>query len=94
VALCSNVGNHVDRDWAQAVADLQAIGELGRANGIRIAFEPICYGSWINTYAKGWEPAHDETTVMLVWCLMPLTSCCPRAHWSRSTGSPGHKIFF
>lgn len=59
LVLCSNISDDVDRDWARAVADLQAIGELGRANGIRIAFEPICYGSWINTYIKGWELVRD-----------------------------------
>ncbi len=59
LVLCSNVSEDVDRDWARAVADLQAIGELGRANGVRIAFEPICYGSWINTYIKGWELVRD-----------------------------------
>lgn len=59
LVLCSNVNDDVDRDWARAVADLQAIGELGRASGVRIAFEPICYGSWINTYIKGWELVRD-----------------------------------
>jgi 4-hydroxyphenylpyruvate dioxygenase len=59
LVLCSNVGDDIDRDRARAVADLQAIGELGRANSIRIAFEPICYGSWINTYIKGWELVRD-----------------------------------
>jgi len=59
LVLCSNVNDAIDRDWALAVADLQAIGELGRTNGVRIAFEPICYGSWINTYIKGWELVRD-----------------------------------
>jgi 4-hydroxyphenylpyruvate dioxygenase len=59
LVLCSNVGDDVDRDWARAFADLQAIGELGRVHGVRIAFEPICYGSWINTYIKGWELVRD-----------------------------------
>ncbi len=59
LVLCSNINDDIDRDWAQAVADLQAIGKLGRSNGVRIAFEPICYGSWINTYIKGWELVRD-----------------------------------
>jgi 4-hydroxyphenylpyruvate dioxygenase len=59
LVLCSNVNDDIDRDWARAVGDLQAIGELGRASGVRIAFEPICYGSWINTYVKGWELVRD-----------------------------------
>ena len=59
LVLCSNVGEDIDRDWARAVADLQAIGELGRAGGVRIAFEPICYGHWINSYVKGSELVRD-----------------------------------
>ena len=59
LVLCSNVSDEVERDWARAVADLQAIGELARASGVRIAFEPICYGHWINTYVKGWELVRD-----------------------------------
>lgn len=59
LVLCSNVRDDIDRDWAKAVADLQAIGDLAAANAVRIAFEPICYGGWINTYVKGWELVRD-----------------------------------
>ena len=55
LVLCSNVNDDVEQDWARAVADLREIGELAKARNVRIAFEPICYGRWINTYLKGWE---------------------------------------
>jgi 4-hydroxyphenylpyruvate dioxygenase len=59
LVLCSNVADDVDRIWAQAVEDVRALGELGKARNIRIAFEPICYGRWINTYVAGWELVRD-----------------------------------
>ncbi len=69
LVLCSNVDPDVEQDWARAIADVRAIGELARARNVRIAFEPICYGSWINTYVKGWElvreVAHSHVGLVL-----------------------------
>lgn len=59
LVLCSNVSNDVEQDWAQAVADVREIGELAKARNVRIAFEPICYGRWINNYITGWELVRD-----------------------------------
>jgi 4-hydroxyphenylpyruvate dioxygenase len=59
LVLCSNVNEDVDQNWAQAVADVREIGELARSRGARIAFEPICYGRWINNYITGWELVRD-----------------------------------
>jgi 4-hydroxyphenylpyruvate dioxygenase len=59
LVLCSNVNSDVDQNWQQAVKDVRELGEIGKARGIKIAFEPICYGPWINNYITGWELVRD-----------------------------------
>lgn len=59
IVQCSNINAEVDRDWGKAVADLQRLGELARSKGVRVAFEPMSQGEWINTYQLGWELVRD-----------------------------------
>jgi len=56
---CSNIGNAVDRTWSRAVEDLRNLGELAKSKGMRIAFEPMSQGQWINTWQLGWEMVKD-----------------------------------
>jgi len=56
---CSNIGNEVDRTWSCAVEDLRNLGELAKSRGMRIAFEPMSQGQWINTWQLGWEMVKD-----------------------------------
>jgi sugar phosphate isomerase/epimerase len=93
LVLCSNVGDDIDRDWAKAVADLQTIGELGRAGGVRIAFEPICYGSWINTYVKGWELVRDADHPQVGLVLDAAHIFLPETPLEGIERIPGDKIF-
>ena len=93
LVLCSNVGNDIDRDWTKAVADLQAIGELARASGVRIAFEPICYGSWINTYVKGWELVRDADHPQVGLVLDAAHIFLPETPLEPIERIPGDKIF-
>jgi sugar phosphate isomerase/epimerase len=56
---CSNINPDVDRDWSRAVEDLRKLGELAGARGMRIAFEPLSQGQWINTWQLGWKMVKD-----------------------------------
>ena len=56
---CSNIGTEVNRDWKLAVADLRQLGDVARAKGMRIAFEPMSQGQWINTWQLGWQMVRD-----------------------------------
>jgi 4-hydroxyphenylpyruvate dioxygenase len=47
------------RDWGTAVAALRELGELGRSEGVRIAYEPMCYSEWINDYRTAWKLIRD-----------------------------------
>jgi 4-hydroxyphenylpyruvate dioxygenase len=93
LVLCSNIGADVDRDWTQAVSDLQAIGELARSNGVRIAFEPICYGGWINTYVKGWELVRDADHSHVGLVLDAAHIFLPETPLEPIERIPGDKIF-
>lgn len=59
LVLCSNVADDVEQNWAQAVADVAELGDLAKSRDVRIAFEPISYGRWINNYITGWELVRD-----------------------------------
>ena len=59
VVQCSNIGNEVDRNWPLAVEDLQKLGDLAKSRGMRIAFEPMSQGEWINTWQLGWQMVKD-----------------------------------
>lgn len=55
----SNIGTEVDQDWSRAVEEFQALGELARSRDVRVAFEPLSQGPWINTWSKGWDLIRD-----------------------------------
>jgi 4-hydroxyphenylpyruvate dioxygenase len=59
IVQCSNINPDLDRDWGRAVADLQRLGELARGKNVRVAFEPMSQGEWINTYELGWALVRD-----------------------------------
>jgi sugar phosphate isomerase/epimerase len=50
-----STGAPVNRDWKAAVAALRALGELGKSQGVRIAYEPMCYSEWISDYREAWK---------------------------------------
>jgi len=56
---CSNISNEVDRNWSLAVEDLRKLGDLANSRGMRIAFEPMSQGEWINTWQLGWQMVRD-----------------------------------
>jgi 4-hydroxyphenylpyruvate dioxygenase len=56
---CSNISAEVDRDWVRAVRDLRKLGDLAKSQGMRIAFEPMSQGQWINTWQLGWQMVQD-----------------------------------
>jgi 4-hydroxyphenylpyruvate dioxygenase len=56
---CSNIGQEVDRNWSLAVEDLRKLGDLAKSKDMRIAFEPMSQGEWINTWQLGWRMVKD-----------------------------------
>lgn len=93
LVLCSNVNDGLDRDWARAVADLQAIGELAQSRCARIAFEPICYGGWINNYITGWDLVRDADHPNVGMVLDAAHIFLPGTPLDKIATIPGDKIF-
>jgi 4-hydroxyphenylpyruvate dioxygenase len=69
LSLPSNSGSDSSGDREKIVADLARLGDLARSRGMRIAFEPICWGRWISDYRDGWavvrEVNHPNVGLML-----------------------------
>lgn len=42
-------------DWKGAVAAIRELGDLAKAEGVRIGYEPMCFSEWINDYRLGWK---------------------------------------
>lgn len=93
LVLCSNVNDDVDRDWGRAVDDIRQIGELARAQEVRVAFEPICYGTWINNYITGWELVRDADHPQVGLVLDAAHIFLPETPLEPIESIPGHKIF-
>lgn len=93
LVLCSNVNEGLDRDWGRAVSDIQAIGDLARSRGARIAFEPICYGNWINNYITGWQLVRDAGHPNIGMVLDAAHIFLPETPLDELDKIPGDKIF-
>lgn len=93
LVLCSNVNDGLDRDWARAVADIQAIGDLAQSRGARIAFEPICYGGWINNCVTGWELVRDAAHPNVGMVLDAAHIFLPETPLDKIGTIPGDRIF-
>ena len=69
LALPSNSGLDSSGDRQRIAADLGRLGDLARSRGMRVAFEPICWGRWISDYRQGWavlqELNHPNVGLML-----------------------------
>lgn len=53
-SLPSNSGVECSDDADRIAADLVKLGNLARSRGMRVAFEPICWGRHIRDYRDGW----------------------------------------
>lgn len=93
LVLCSNVNDGLDRDWGRAVADIRAIGDLAQSRGVRIAFEPICYGTWINNYITGWQLVRDAGHPNVGMVLDAAHILLPETPLDKIGTIPGDRIF-
>lgn len=53
--VCSNVSAHALGGVDRAAADLQELGELGRAAGIRVGYEALAWGRHVSDHRDAWE---------------------------------------
>lgn len=55
LVLCSNIAPDSSPDRGRIIDDLRQLGELAAPYGVRVAWEPICWGRWIKDYREAWE---------------------------------------
>lgn len=55
LVLCSNIAPDSSPDKGRIADDLRMLGELAEPYGVRVAWEPICWGRWIKDYRDAWE---------------------------------------
>jgi 4-hydroxyphenylpyruvate dioxygenase len=93
LALPSNSALDCSGDQERIIADLAVLGDLARSRGMRIAFEPICWGTWISDYRKAWtvlrQLDHPNVGLMLD-SFHAFVSNIPLTHIA---DIPGDKIF-
>ncbi|MCR5879295.1 sugar phosphate isomerase/epimerase [Phenylobacterium sp. J367] len=51
---CANVQPDSLSDRTTVVRDLRELGDMAKARGLRIAFEPLAWSRWLNRYADAW----------------------------------------
>lgn len=55
LVVASNTAEAASPDLARAADDLAYLGDLARARGLRIAYEPIAWGRHVRSCADGWR---------------------------------------
>lgn len=55
LVLCSNIAPDSSSDRGRIVEDLRQLGDLARSYGVRVAWEPICWGRWVKDYRDAWQ---------------------------------------
>jgi sugar phosphate isomerase/epimerase len=55
LVLCSNIAPDSSSDKGRIADDLRMLGDLAKTYGVRVAWEPICWGRWIKDYREAWE---------------------------------------
>lgn len=55
LVLCSNIAPDSSPDKGRIADDLRMLGDLAKQYGVRVAWEPICWGRWIKDYREAWD---------------------------------------
>ncbi len=53
--MCSNVSPHASGDRNQCAADLHALAEMARAEGLTLGYEALAWGRFIADYEDAWD---------------------------------------
>ena len=55
LVLCSNISPQSSGDPQRIISDLRLLGDLAEPYGVRVAWEPICWGRWVRDYREAWK---------------------------------------
>jgi len=94
VLLCSNVGTASVNDTEVMVSQLGRAAELAARYGVRIAYEALAWGTFVNTYRQAWELVRRADHPNLGVCLDSFHILSRGDDPAGIADIPGEKIFF
>lgn len=92
--LCTNVGTATTGDEATHVRQLRAIADLAAERGIRIAYEALAWGRFVDDYREAWRLVGLADRENLGVCLDSFHILSRGHDPSTIEEIPGEKIFF
>jgi len=94
VLCCSNVATATIDDDDVSAAQLRRLGDLAQEHGIRIAFEALAWGKYVDDYRRAWRIAQLADHPAVGVCLDSF-HILSRGHDPRDIEDiPGDRIFF
>lgn len=92
--VCSNVGTATIDDDALAARQLRALGEAAAAHGIRIAYEALAWGRFVDDYRHAWRIVELADHPNVGTCLDSFHVLSRGHDPAQIAQIPGEKIFF
>lgn len=94
ILICSNVGTATDWNDDVAIDQLGRAADLGAKYGIRLAYEALAWGRYVNTYEHAWSLVEQADRPNLGVCLDSFHILSRRSDPSAFSTIPAEKIFF
>lgn len=92
--LCSNVGTATINDDDLAASQLRRLGDLAAERGIRIAYEALAWGTYVNTYEHSWSIVEKADHPAVGLCLDSFHIFSRGSDLTVLPTIPGDKIVF
>ncbi|MFD1696186.1 bifunctional sugar phosphate isomerase/epimerase/4-hydroxyphenylpyruvate dioxygenase family protein [Roseibium aestuarii] len=94
VLICSNVSPLALGGIDRAADDLAALGDVARAHGVRIGYEALAWGRFINDHRDAWEIVRRADHPQVGLILDTFHSLSRKVPNESIRSIPGDKIFF
>jgi 4-hydroxyphenylpyruvate dioxygenase len=91
--VCSNVSPHALGGIDRAADDLRELGELAGARGLRVGFEALAWGRYVNDYRDAWEIVRRANHPAIGIILDSFHTLAPGFPTSAIAAIPADKIF-
>ena len=91
--VCSNVSPHALGGVDRAADDLRELGERAAARGLRVGFEALAWGRYVNDYRDAWEIVRRADHPAIGIILDSFHTLAPGFPVSAIAAIPGDRIF-
>ncbi|WP_422934612.1 bifunctional sugar phosphate isomerase/epimerase/4-hydroxyphenylpyruvate dioxygenase family protein [Sinomonas sp. P47F7] len=94
ILVCSNVATASIDDDALRSAQLHGLAELAADHGVKVAYEALAWGTYVNDFEHAWRIVDDANHPNLGTCLDTFHILSRGWDTAPIEGIPGEKIFF